>query len=79
MSVEKAIERIRAWRTIHNMSKSSLARASGVSRRTLVDIDHPEWNPTADTLKRLEKMIPPRWRIPRAYPAPAQAQRQAAE
>lgn len=67
MSVERSIQRIRAWRQIHNMSKSSLARASGVSRRTLVDIDSEGWNPLAETLKKLEKLIPPRWAIPRDY------------
>ncbi len=39
------------------MSRSGLARAAGLHANTLRDLESPDWNPTADTLRKLESFI----------------------
>lgn len=39
------------------MSRSGLARAAGLHANTLRDLDAPDWNPTADTLGKLERYL----------------------
>ncbi len=51
------IERIRAAVTSGSMSKSGLARAAGLHANSLRDMDSAEWNPTAETLRKLEDWL----------------------
>jgi 3,4-dihydroxy 2-butanone 4-phosphate synthase / GTP cyclohydrolase II len=39
------------------LSRSGLARAAGLHANTLRDLDQPDWNPTADTLRKLEMYL----------------------
>ena len=39
------------------MSRAGLARAAGLHPNSLRKVGQPDWNPTADTLSRLEKLI----------------------
>src|SRR5919106_4064365 len=39
------------------VSRAGLARAAGLHPNSLRKLGAPDWNPTADTLKRLEKLI----------------------
>src|SRR5436189_3998627 len=39
------------------MSRAGLARAAGLHPNSLRKLGHTDWNPTADTLTRLEKLI----------------------
>ncbi|TSB04894.1 3,4-dihydroxy-2-butanone-4-phosphate synthase [Sphingorhabdus contaminans] len=39
------------------LSRSGLARAAGLHANTLRDLDQPDWNPTADTLRKLESYL----------------------
>ncbi len=39
------------------MSRSGLARAAGLHANTLRDLTLPSWNPTADTLAKLERVL----------------------
>ncbi|WP_374594370.1 3,4-dihydroxy-2-butanone-4-phosphate synthase [Sphingosinicella sp.] len=48
------IETIRGIVSKGDVSRSGLARAAGLHANTLRDIDSPEWNPTAETLRKLE-------------------------
>ncbi|WP_339707006.1 3,4-dihydroxy-2-butanone-4-phosphate synthase [uncultured Sphingosinicella sp.] len=48
------IETIRGLVSKGDVSRSGLARAAGLHANTLRDIDSPEWNPTAETLRKLE-------------------------
>ncbi|MBW7945493.1 MAG: 3,4-dihydroxy-2-butanone-4-phosphate synthase, partial [Sphingomonadaceae bacterium] len=48
------IETIRGLVGKGELSRSGLARAAGLHANTLRDIDSPEWNPTAETLRKLE-------------------------
>ena len=51
------IERLNAIVDTGEISRSGLARAAGLHPNSLRKLGTPEWNPTADTLTRLEKLI----------------------
>jgi 3,4-dihydroxy 2-butanone 4-phosphate synthase/GTP cyclohydrolase II len=56
MSIE-LIARIQRLVTEGGMSRSGLARAVGLHANTLRDCTEPNWNPTADTLAKLERFM----------------------
>ena len=51
------IERIRKIVSQGGISKSGLARAAGLHPNSLRDVALPGWNPTADTLAKLEHVL----------------------
>src|SRR5436305_2335536 len=51
------IERLNAIIETGEVSRAGLARAAGLHPNSLRKLGAPEWNPTADTLGRLEKLI----------------------
>ncbi len=51
------IEKLRGLVTEGGLSKSGLARAAGLHANSLRDLEQPGWNPTADTLKKLESYL----------------------
>src|SRR6187455_2625905 len=51
------IERLNAIVATGEVSRAGLARAAGLHPNSLRKLGAPDWNPTADTLKRLEKLI----------------------
>ena len=51
------IERLSAIVATGEISRSGLARAAGLHPNSLRKLGAPDWNPTADTLGRLEKLI----------------------
>ena len=51
------IERIEAIVATGEVSRAGLARAAGLHPNSLRKLGSTDWNPTADTLKRLEKLI----------------------
>ncbi|MGC6328456.1 3,4-dihydroxy-2-butanone-4-phosphate synthase [Rhizorhabdus sp. FW153] len=56
MSTE-LIDRIRHAVSERGVSRSGLARAAGLHPNSLRSLDDPDWNPTADTLKKLERYL----------------------
>jgi 3,4-dihydroxy 2-butanone 4-phosphate synthase / GTP cyclohydrolase II len=52
-----AIDQIRDTVASSGMSRSGLARAAGLHANTLRDLDAPDWNPTAETLRKLETYL----------------------
>ncbi len=48
------IEQIRKRVAGSEITRSGLARAAGLHANTLRDLDDPDWNPTAETLRKLE-------------------------
>ena len=56
MSIQ-LIEKVRRLVTEGGMSKSGLSRASGLHANTLRELETPEWNPTAETLGKLERFL----------------------
>lgn len=53
-----AIARLRAFLNQTGVAKSRLAINAEVAEGSVRDVHDPEWNPTAETLRRLEKAIP---------------------
>ena len=51
------IERLNSVIETGQVSRSGLARAAGLHPNSLRKLGTPEWNPTADTLGRLEKLL----------------------
>jgi len=51
------IERIRAAVADRGISRSGLARAAGLHPNSLRSLDEADWNPTAETLKKLESYL----------------------
>jgi 3,4-dihydroxy 2-butanone 4-phosphate synthase/GTP cyclohydrolase II len=51
------IERLSAIIDTGEVSRSGLARAAGLHPNSLRKLGQPDWNPTADTLGRLERLI----------------------
>ena len=51
------IDRVRALVAEGEATRSGLARAAGLHANSLRNIDEPDWNPTSDTLRKLEAYI----------------------
>jgi 3,4-dihydroxy 2-butanone 4-phosphate synthase/GTP cyclohydrolase II len=51
------LERIRTHLESAGMTRSALARAAGLHANTLRDLGEPGWNPTAETLRKLEAFL----------------------
>jgi 3,4-dihydroxy 2-butanone 4-phosphate synthase / GTP cyclohydrolase II len=51
------IEKLRGLVSDGGLSKSGLARAAGLHANTLRDLEQTDWNPTAETLKKLESYL----------------------
>ncbi len=51
------IDRVRRLVADGGMSRSGLARAAGLHANTLRDCTEPDWNPTTDTLRKLEAFL----------------------
>jgi len=51
------IERVREMVDAGSMTRAGLARAAGLHANTLRDCTDPEWNPTAETLGKLERFL----------------------
>jgi 3,4-dihydroxy 2-butanone 4-phosphate synthase / GTP cyclohydrolase II len=51
------IEKLRAHVANGGVSRSGLARAAGLHANTLRDLDDADWNPTAETLRKLEMYL----------------------
>jgi len=62
------IDRIRDLVTDKGMSRSGLARAAGLHANSLRSLDDAQWNPTADTLRKLESYLVRREAAPALVP-----------
>ena len=51
------IDRVRILVTSGGMTRAGLARAAGLHANTLRDCTEPDWNPTAETLGKLERFL----------------------
>lgn len=69
MSIQQTIERIRTFAAAKGWKKGRLAREANVNKTTLRDFHNETWNPTAETIKKLESVIPDDFTSARAKPA----------
>ena len=51
------IDKVRTLVTEGSLSRAGLARAAGLHANTLRDCTEPDWNPTAETLGKLERFL----------------------
>ena len=51
------IEKVRSIIAEGKLSRAGLARAAGLHANTLRDCSEPKWNPTADTLAKLDSFL----------------------
>lgn len=58
MSVQHSISRVRAFMKAEGLSRRALAEKAKIGDTTIRNIDEPDWNPTAETLTKLEAVIP---------------------
>ena len=54
---QNLIDRVRILVTSGGMTRAGLARAAGLHANTLRDCTEPDWNPTAETLGKLERFL----------------------
>jgi ribosome-binding protein aMBF1 (putative translation factor) len=59
MLIERSIDRVRAFRKAMGWSIHRFATEASVADSTIRPMDANDWSPTADTLKKLEAVIPP--------------------
>ncbi|MBS0479829.1 MAG: 3,4-dihydroxy-2-butanone-4-phosphate synthase, partial [Proteobacteria bacterium] len=62
------IDRVRDLVASGGISRSGLARAAGLHANSLRSLDEQEWNPTADTLRKLEHYLTQREKRPALVP-----------
>ena len=58
MSLETTIDRIRAFAQAKGWRPSRLAREAELHANTLRDFAKAEWNPSLETLRKLEAIVP---------------------
>lgn len=51
------IERVRTALKREGVTAAGLAKKAGLHRNTLYGAERPDWNPTADVLKKLEPQV----------------------
>lgn len=57
MNVDKAIARIRQFKAEHKLTMAAFARMAELHENTLRFIDRDDWNPSAETLRKLEAAV----------------------
>lgn len=56
--IDSSIARIRAYLKTALVAKSKLASMAGLYEACIRDVESPQWNPTARTLRKIEMAIP---------------------
>lgn len=62
-TVDAVIARIRAYMAAQNLRRGGLATRAKLQESSIRNIDKPEWNPTAETLRALTSVIPDDFRV----------------
>ena len=61
-TVDTVIARVRAWARLNKWTAGRYASETGLSESTLRYMFRDHWNPTVETLRALEAVIPETWR-----------------
>lgn len=77
MDTVHLVARLRAYAKAQGWNKWEFARQAGLRDTVLRRFEEADWNPTVDTLRKLEALIPEGWQ-PGDAVAPAGAQGAAA-
>lgn len=57
ISTQNLIDRIRQQAIKNKLTKSGLAKQAGLDNKTLKDFWDNSWNPTAETLRKIEEVL----------------------
>lgn len=68
---DAVIARLHAWASANGWTKSRFASEAGLVDTTLRNFGTPGWNPTRDTLRKLEATVPEHWQPGDPVPAAA--------
>ena len=60
-NVDHTITLVRAFANSRGWKPSRFAKEAGLGVNTLSGMNREDWNPSADTLRRLESLIPEGW------------------
>ena len=60
-TIPAALARVRRWLATTTLPRGEIAARASVDEKTLRLAARDSWNPTANTLARLEALIPPNW------------------
>ena len=69
-SLGPVLKRLQAYRKAAELSYSALAQNAGLSRAALLGMDADDWSPSGKTIRAIEKLIPPGWRVGDPLPEP---------
>lgn len=58
MSIDALISEVRDRVLSSGITKRDLAARAGLHVNTMIGIDKPGWNPTVETIRKLERAIP---------------------
>lgn len=58
MSISQTIERIRSFAAHMGWKRNRLAKEANLQRTTLRHFHNERWNPTRETIEKLERVIP---------------------
>lgn len=63
-TIDRTLARIRAFARFKGWKKSRFAAEAGLPDTTLRNFDKADWSPSPETIRRLEKIIPPDFMAP---------------
>ena len=58
MLIDRSIARVRAYAAHTGWSRNKLATEAGLTESTIRNFGDPNWSPNAETLRKLEAIIP---------------------
>lgn len=64
MLIDRSIARVRAYAAHMKWTRNKLATEAGVAESTIRSFGEPDWSPNADTLRRLEMIVPADFEAP---------------
>lgn len=57
MTSQEFAQRVRERRELFGMPVSEVARRAGVSISTVYNVESGDWNPTIETMRKIEKVL----------------------
>lgn len=61
--ITKAVDRVRSWIAGSELPKAEIAAKADVDEKTVRQATGDDWNPTVNTLRKLERIVPPDWGV----------------
>jgi transcriptional regulator with XRE-family HTH domain len=65
LATHSVSSRVLAWLQYSELPNAQIARSAGVDEKTIRNAKRGEWNPTVETLAKLEAVMPADWQPPK--------------